>query len=238
MVGTNRGLYAGHAALILVESEGSGILYSSQFDFKKIGTVARGKWIPFEFYKKELSKIDIETYFKTGRIPLESKNKVANLYLSEYDKYINIPISNPYLGKFMLEKAESIHRHPGLFNLYERNCNHLCQEILASGNLNFTPTRGSQDLVLGQIQNVQNYIKQWKLLEALYYAKEEYRKDLELGMIPNSAYKQGVEWAKAQGYTYGNIGKVKHPIIGLTNPILTQSTSLSLRKSPPSELTL
>lgn len=225
LVGTSRGLYAGHAALILVNSKGNGTIYSSQFDMDKLGDCVNGKWIDFELYRKELSSRDINSYFKTGKIPFDSANKAANAYLSDYNKYIVIPVKSPYVGKIMHEKAETMAKTPGKFNLYERNCNHLCQEILSCGNLNFTPVRGSADIVLAQIKNTHQYLKQWKLLKALYYAREEYKKDLDFGLIPNVAYDKGVELAKKNNYEYGSIGN-KRRILGPNTMLDTNKNNI------------
>jgi hypothetical protein len=209
LVGTTRGLYAGHAAMLLIDKHGFGTLYSSQFDTKLLKDVAKGRWIPYEIFKQELTPKEIKSYFKTGKIPSKNNNYLARLYLSDYDKYISIPVKNKDLGKFIQDRGEEIHKNPGLFNLYERNCNHLCQDILSAGGLNFGPTRGSCEMVTDQIANAERYVKKWKLLKALYYAVDCYRKDFELGIIPNGAYEKGVEWAKKNNYEYGSIAKPK-----------------------------
>jgi hypothetical protein len=209
LVGTTRGLYAGHAAMLFIDKAGYGTLYSSQFDTTLLKEVAKGKWIPYEIFKQELNPKEVKAYFKTGKIPSKNTNYLARLYLSDYDKYISIPVKNKDLGNFMKERAEEIHKGPGLFNLYERNCNHLCQDILSAGGYNFGPTRGSCAMVTDQIENAEKYVKKWKLLKALYYALDCYRKDFELGIVPNGAYEKGVEWAKKNNYEYGSIGKPK-----------------------------
>lgn len=238
LVGTNRGLYAGHAALILVDDKGAGVLYSSQFDTKKLGEITKGKWIEYEIFRQELSAKQIKSYFKTGKIPSKNSNLIARYYLSEYDKYINIPVKNKDLGRFMYERAEKLHENPGMFNLYERNCNHLSQDILSAGGLNFTSTSGSVDMFTEKVENVKEYVKQWRLLKALYYSVDEYRRFFDLGIVPNGAYEKGVEWAKKNNFEYGHIGKPKFVIKEEINKELKSEERLSIENNIKSRLDL
>jgi len=224
LMGSKRAFHVGHAALILVDKSGGGTFYSSQLDIKKLQAdsifniapfvhvkefikIFLGKWIPFEYYKQKLKPEEIDSYFKTGQIPLKDTNPIFRVYKGHYDKYLIIPVPSIDYGKSMVKKAEDIHKNPGLFHAFERNCNHLCQTILAEGGLNFTSHKGHPEIAKNEIRVLKKLLKRFQVIQSMTYIYVQFKKFNDMGIFPNGAYEKGVEVAKTKNYEYGTIHK-------------------------------
>ena len=106
-------------------------------------------------------------------------------------------------GEAILKKAEQIYKQPGIYNLYERNCNHLTQEVLGEISQNFSPVAGSSEIVKKRLAMLLEAIKDLNLSKAKRILNETYSKVFEMGILPNGAYDKGVEFAKQRKYRYG-----------------------------------
>lgn len=209
LMGSKSAFNNGHAALLLVDKDGKGVFYSTIFSVEKAPKVLFGKDAPLKIYRREMESEDIQKYFETGRIPKTNDNLVQ-FYLSNFDKYIIIPIQNKEQGQYIYNRAEQIYKKPDRFNLYAYNCNHVTQDMLAAGGLNFTSPKGNIEEIRTQAKVVTDSIKDRKFLKALYWAIVTYHKNYEIGTIPNGAFEKGVEWAKDKNYDYGTIEPKKN----------------------------
>ncbi|MBM3710317.1 MAG: hypothetical protein FJW61_07860 [Actinobacteria bacterium] len=157
----------GHAAIILVKSDGSGIYYSygipGEFTDTKFEKIVHGTNVflsanyPGVLNRRDISPSEMETFMQNGAIPFHGDvEKVAgNSYaptnnenkLYSYTRYISIPVTGKQ-GQEMFEEAQKIFNSEGeyknkIYNLYESNCNHYTQKILGAANLSFTLDSGS-----------------------------------------------------------------------------------------------
>lgn len=232
LIGTKSAAYNGHASLLLVDKNGYGIFYSTIFSVEKTPSVFVGNYAPLKIYRQELSPSQIEEYFKSGKIPNVDNKVVKLFYLSNFDKYIMIPIESKKQGKLIYQRAESIYKNPGLFNLYQYNCNHVTQDMLSAGGVNFAPSKGDLEMVKQQGREIMDELKKRRILAAIFKTISTYKKCYEVGIIPNGAFEIGLKWAKEKNYEHGTIDS--RSIYKTTN----NSTSLSklLKKKAPTKL--
>ncbi len=139
------GAYAfGHAAILLVNSEGNGTFYSyaSQLSIELLV----GLDVPAQMGKLYMTSDQIKSFLHTGKLK-GIKDWKGNPYNEEgtdhYTGFILMPIPKNESDNDMYMKAEAIYQNPGNYNLFENNCNHTVQQILEKGELDFTPTQGS-----------------------------------------------------------------------------------------------
>lgn len=209
LVGSKSAFYAGHSALMLIDKEGKGTFYSTIFDIKEAPGVLSGEDAPFKLYKQELSKLEVEKYFLTGKIPGIDTSVYQMYYLQNYDKYIIIPVKDKEQGTDIYSKAEFIYKNPGKYNFYAYNCNHIIQDILEAGNANFTPSKADKEELQKQLNKVGRSLRRLNPISALYWSIQAYRTGCEMGVIPNGAFKRGVRWAKENNYDNGKINPKK-----------------------------
>ncbi len=139
----------------------------------------------------------MDKFLGTGMTYIENF-KGDDRKLDEYDRYIYMPITNEQ-GQAMYRKAEMLYMQPPEYNLYANNCNHVAQQILEGGGLNFAPTKGSaldeqiNMLTIGWPGGIQRTITN--------YAKDRLDKT-----IPNAAYNYAASIADKKGWSVGDTG--------------------------------
>ena len=121
----------GHAAIILVKSDGSGIYYSkSSLNANWYGLLATLTY-DAQITVQELSPEEMENFMPGGSGLIQIDGRV-----SYYTGYIFIMV-NEDQGSKILETANDIAATETKFNLYKSSCNIFVQKILAAGNISF-----------------------------------------------------------------------------------------------------
>lgn len=161
----------GHAAIMLVTSDGFGVLYSYNGNADKTKQIVAGFYAEGKLLKTKLDLSQMHNFINKGTVM--TYNYDGEWEPDKYNRYISINVSYN-IGFLMYNKAEQLVKSPGAYNLYDHNCNHVAQTILAAGGLNWTQTYGNSNLI-----------------EFIY------------GTIPNEAYNLGVSEADQNGWSYG-----------------------------------
>jgi guanine deaminase len=205
LMGSKSAFYNGHAGLILIDKDQKGVFYSTMFSIEETPGIVVGETAPFKLYRKELSAEQVKKYFLTGKIPDINDDLVTAFYLSNYDKYIIIPIESRGQGRAIFQRAEHIHKKPGDYNLYTYNCGHIAQDILKAGDTNFAPVSGDMEIVKNIFAEIKGNVRQWNLFLAVKNSVNGYKTAYELGIIPKGAFQRGIKWAIERQYAHGVI---------------------------------
>jgi len=194
----------GHSAIMLVTDDNQGLFYSFVGDASKTlqliaGFNSPGKILkPFDKRKKQYVTVDVISFLEKGRIENVEKFKGNDTFTDQYDRYIYIPITNEQ-GQAMYRKAEMLYKQPPEYNLYANNCNHVAQQILEAGGLNFAPTKGN-----ALDERINLYTSFNPLVHLPPRAMLNYIFDRVDKTIPNAAYNYGAFIANKQGWIAGN----------------------------------
>lgn len=193
----------GHSSLLFLNNKGDGIYYNAA-DLRDISGALKGDNIKFLVDRKVLSESDVKYLLKNGHFSKEKGGDMSNAIIN-YDKFISIPLETIKEGKIALQKADEIYHKPGLYNLYERNCNHITQEILREIGKDFSPVKGSAELVVKNFNLLVEKLKKMDIVGAHHLISNTIEKIGETGAVPNVSYKKGVEFAKQRNYVFGKL---------------------------------
>ncbi|PKM79679.1 MAG: hypothetical protein CVU89_17025 [Firmicutes bacterium HGW-Firmicutes-14] len=133
------GLYGGHNAVILIDSNGWGVVFSfapSKYeeetsDFKKTFLYVEGA-----MKMKELKPADLKTFKTSGKIDdLSIKTSDGRTYSGPenyYSRYISIDIDNNE-GQKMYEKGTELFNEPPEYSAQWNNCSEIAYDIMYEG---------------------------------------------------------------------------------------------------------
>ncbi|MHB8278483.1 MAG: hypothetical protein ACYDIA_12625 [Candidatus Humimicrobiaceae bacterium] len=179
----------GHAAVILVRSDGNGFYYSFDMishDPATIAEVVASKYVNGKIDSEFLKPDEVKNFItKEGSGILPSGRR--------YTRFIIISVTkDEFNAMFNHAQAMVKYNNYGYYNLYCNNCNHFAQQILGAGNYSFTPE--SIDWLSGFRSAIGE--------RAYILLGKEDRETI--GIIPNDAYNAGVrQWSAYNGYLSG-----------------------------------
>ena len=191
----------GHAAILLVKSDGSGIYYSYGTNEKLLNgdinkiingpQIIAGKNYPGVINRRDLSPNDIDQFKFDGKIGT-----------NQYTRYLSIDVDEKQGNKMFSEAQKIFNNEDKVYNLYNSNCNHKTQEILSAGNINFTLDKG-----LENVQNPNAFL--YNARGALWERLSPNPESDKFGTIPNEAFEAGVsQWEVYKGYEAGSFKNI------------------------------
>lgn len=192
----------GHAAILLVNSEGNGTFYS--YASKLSVDLVVGFDVDAQMGKLYMTTDQINRFLDTGRLS-GIKDNEGNDYNGDgtdhYSGFILMPFSNKGTHIDMYSKAEEIYKTPGKYNLFENNCNHTVQQILEKGGLDFTPTGGSS---IDEQNTMVDLLASNHRISSVF---AQLVKDSLDCTVPNSAFILGKLIAIGNDWTSGKLGR-------------------------------
>lgn len=192
----------GHAAILLLNSEGNGTFYS--FAAKLSTNLLVGLDVDAQMGKLYMIMDQINDFLETG-ILAGIKDYQGIVYNGDgtdhYSGFIYMPVSNKQISIEMVRKAEDIYSVPGYYNLFENNCNHTVQQILEKGGMDFTPTGGSA--IDEQNTMVDFLVSNHKISSIV----AQIIKDSLDCTVPNSAFIFGKLLAISNDWRVGKLGR-------------------------------
>lgn len=193
----------GHSSLLFLDKNGKGVYYNTS-DLRDILGVIKGNDVGYVIDRKVLQYDKVKYLLNIGKIPLQNKKKESK-GVFRYDKFISIPVHSFIQGRIALRKADQMYYNPGTYNLYERNCNHVTQEVLATIGKNFSSTKGSSKLVIERFKLFVEALKHFDIDNAQKILNKTHSDLFETGVLPNGAYARGVKIAEQKKYRYGKL---------------------------------
>lgn len=202
----------GHTSIMFVDNVGRGIYYGTS-RIEDGYHALKGEDAAVKMNKVILTKEQVDNVFIIGKLPEPQVKKNFDTTMAtfidalfRFDKYISFPISYPSEGMRILDKAEEIYKNPKKYNMYERNCNHMIQEILAAIHLDFSPLKGAEaEIFKKQIENFQMEIRRFEYESAKKTLKDGVKQCHELCITPVGAFEKGINMARERGFKYGQI---------------------------------
>ena len=136
------GYAAGHAAILLVKSDGTAefFSYASTYDAVNGVGVGQGYLSTAVDEKGNVTSINAVSFLENGTVYTDNLNTASTGEYS-YDSYnrgIYIPISNEQ-GMDIHDAAFELRDNPGTYSLFTNNCNQNAQKLLEAGGVNFAP---------------------------------------------------------------------------------------------------
>lgn len=202
----------GHTSLMFVDHLGRGIYYGTS-RIEQGYEAVKGKYVDVQMNRIVLNKKQVDEVFIKGKLPEAKVQKDINETIVSFidgmfrfDKYISFPVIFNKDGRKILNKAEELYKDPGQYNLFERNCNHMVQEILFSVGLNFSSQKGEDAQVF--MKQIKDAVRSLLTLDpqgAKRIFETGYKKCYEMGITPVGAFDKGIYIANKKGFKYGDI---------------------------------
>ena len=136
------GYAAGHAAILLVKSDGSAEFYSYASTHDAVNEVGVGDGYLSTAVDENgnVTSINAAEFLNNGTVYTDNLNTASTgeYIYDSYDRGIFIPISNDQ-GKDIHDAAMDLRNNPGTYSLLNNNCNQNAQKLLAAGGVDFAP---------------------------------------------------------------------------------------------------